>query len=97
MIKHYGPEKTEEIVKGWVANLAAPVFSNDTKLLEAIASRSSVEVGIANSYYYGRILDENPKFPVKLFWANQGERVLNRVLHVNVSGAGILKNSDNVN
>lgn len=95
MIEHYGPEKTEEIVKGWVANLAAPVFSNDTKLLEAIAS-GQCQVGIANSYYYGRILDENPKFPVKLFWANQGEGAEATGTHVNVSGAGIIKNSDNV-
>lgn len=95
MIEHYGPEKTEEIVKGWVANLAAPVFSNDTKLLEAIAS-GQCQVGIANSYYYGRILDENPKFPVKLFWANQGEGGEATGTHVNISGAGIIKNSDNV-
>lgn len=95
MIEHYGPEKTEEIVKGWVANLAAPVFSNDTKLLEAIAS-GQCQVGIANSYYYGRILDENPKFPVKLFWTNQGEGAEATGTHVNVSGAGIIKNSDNV-
>lgn len=95
MIEHYGPEKTEEIVKGWVANLATPVFSNDTKLLEAIAS-GQCEVGIANSYYYGRILEENPDFPVQIFWANQGEGAEATGTHVNVSGAGIIKNSDNV-
>lgn len=95
MIEHYGPEKTEEIVKGWVANLAAPVFSNDTKLLEAIAS-GQCQVGIANSYYYGRVLEENADFPVKIFWANQGEGAEATGTHVNVSGAGIIKNSDNV-
>ncbi|WP_193564698.1 MULTISPECIES: extracellular solute-binding protein [Psychrobacter] len=95
MIEHLGAQKTEEIVKGWVANLAAPVFSNDTKLLEAIAA-GQCEVGIANSYYYGRILDENPSFPVKLFWANQGEGAEATGTHVNVSGAGIIKSSDNV-
>lgn len=94
MIEHFGEERTEEIVKGWVANLAAPVFSNDTKMLEAIAS-GQCEVGIANSYYYGRILDENPDFPVKIFWANQGEGAEATGTHVNVSGAGIIKNSDN--
>ena len=95
MIEHYGPEKTEEIVKGWVANLAAPVFSNDTKLLEAIAS-GQCQVGIANSYYYGRVLEENADFPVKIFWANQGEGTEATGTHVNISGAGIIKNSDNV-
>ena len=95
MIEHYGAEKTEEIVKGWVANLAAPVFSNDTKMLEAIAS-GQCDVGIANSYYYGRILEENPDFSVKIFWANQGEGAEATGTHVNVSGAGIVKTSDNV-
>jgi len=90
MIEHMGAEKTEEIVRGWVANLATDVFSDDTSMLEAIAS-GQCEVGIANSYYYGRILDEKPDFPVKLFWANQGTTGA----HVNISGAGVVANSDN--
>ncbi|WP_230659004.1 extracellular solute-binding protein [Psychrobacter sp. I-STPA10] len=94
MIEHYGADKTEEIVKGWVANLAAPVFSNDTKMLEAIAA-GQCQVGIANSYYYGRILEDNPSFPVKIFWANQGNGPDDFGTHVNVSGAGIIKNASN--
>lgn len=90
MIEHLGAEKTEEIVRGWVANLATDVFSDDTSMLEAIAS-GQCEVGIANSYYYGRILDEKPDFPVKLFWANQGSTGT----HVNISGAGVVANADN--
>lgn len=90
MIEHLGAEKTEQIIRGWVDNLATDVFSDDTSMLEAIAS-GQCEVGIANSYYYGRILDENPDFPVKLFWANQGTTGT----HVNVSGAGVVANSDN--
>lgn len=94
LIEHYGADKTEEIVKGWVANLAAPVFSNDTKMLEAIAA-GQCEVGIANSYYYGRVLEDNPDFPVKLFWANQGDGAEDFGTHVNVSGAGVIKNASN--
>ncbi|MDO5769342.1 MAG: Fe(3+) ABC transporter substrate-binding protein [Psychrobacter sp.] len=90
MIEHHGAEKTEEIIRGWVANLATDVFSDDTSLLEAIAS-GQCEVGIANSYYYGRIMEEKPDFPVKLFWANQGSTGT----HVNISGAGVVANSDN--
>lgn len=90
MIDHMGAEKTTEVVKGWVNNLATDVFSNDTKLLEAIAARQC-GVGIANSYYYGRIVDKNPDFATKIFWANQG----GTGTHINVSGAGIIKNSDN--
>lgn len=90
MIEHLGAEKTEQVIRGWVDNLATDVFSDDVSMLEAIAA-GQCEVGIANSYYYGRILDEKPDFPVKLFWANQGTTGT----HVNVSGAGVTANSDN--
>lgn len=90
MIEHLGAEKTEEIIRGWVDNLATDVFSDDTSMLEAIAA-GQCEVGIANSYYYGRILDEKPNFPVKIFWANQGTTGT----HVNVSGAGVVTGLDN--
>lgn len=90
MIENLGEEKTEEIIRGWVANLATDVFSDDTSMLEAIAA-GQCEVGIANSYYYGRLLDEKPNFPVKIFWANQGTTGT----HVNISGAGVIANSDN--
>lgn len=90
MIAHLGAEKTEQVVKGWVANLATDVFSNDTKLLEAIAA-GQCQVGIANSYYYGRIVKKDPNFPVKVYWPNQGSTGV----HVNVSGAGVTKYAPN--
>jgi len=88
MIAAQGEAATERIVRGWVANLATDVFANDTQLLEAIAA-GQCDVGIVNTYYFGRILKERPDFPVKLFWANQGEGGV----HVNISGAGIAKHS----
>ncbi len=90
MIENLGEEKTEQVVRGWVDNLATDVFSNDTSMLEAIAA-GQCQVGLSNSYYYGRILDENPSFPVKIFWANQDTTGT----HVNVSGAGVVAGSDN--
>ena len=90
MIEHLGAEKTEAVIRGWVDNLATDVFSDDTALLEAIAA-GQCEVGIANSYYYGRLLEEKPTFPVKLFWANQGTTGT----HTNISGAGVVASSDN--
>ena len=90
MMEHLGEEKTEQVIRGWVDNLATDVFSDDTNLLEAIAA-GQCEVGIANSYYYGRLLDEKPNFPVKIFWANQGTTGT----HVNISGAGVVTGSDN--
>lgn len=90
MIENLGSDKTEQVIRGWVANLATDVFTDDTSLLEAIAA-GQCEVGLTNSYYYGRIIDEKPDFPVQLFWANQDTTGT----HVNVSGAGVVANSDN--
>ena len=71
-------------MRGWVANLATEPFSNDTRLMEAIAA-GQCDVGIVNTYYFGRLQRDNPALPVKLFWADQaGEGV-----HVNISGAGV--------
>lgn len=90
MIAEHGTEKTEKIVKGWVANLATDVFPDDTKLLEAIGA-GQCDVGVANTYYYGRLLDKKPDLPVAIFWANQN----GKGTHVNVSGAGITKHAKN--
>ena len=90
MIENLGEEKTEQIIRGWVANLATDVFSDDTSMLEAIAA-GQCEVGVANSYYYGRLFDEKPNFPVKIFWANQDTTGT----HINISGAGVIADSDN--
>jgi iron(III) transport system substrate-binding protein len=84
LIAQHGEAGTEEVVRGWVANLATNVFSNDTLLMKAIAA-GQCDVGIVNTYYFGRLLREEPTLPLKLFWADQqGAGV-----HVNVSGAGI--------
>lgn len=90
MIANQGQAKTEQIVKGWVANLATKPFSNDTALLEAI-SAGQCDVGIANTYYFGRLLDKKPNINVKVFFADQA----GKGTHVNVSGAGVVKHSDN--
>nr|NLU59721.1 extracellular solute-binding protein [Pseudomonas sp. BIGb0427] len=78
--------KTEEIIKGWVNNLSTDVFSDDTALLQAI-NAGQCDVGIVNTYYYGRLHKENPKLAVKLFWPNQADRGV----HVNLSGIGLTK------
>ena len=54
MIERLGEEKAEEIVRGWVANLATDVFSNDTALMEAIVA-GQCDVGIVNTYYLSLI------------------------------------------
>lgn len=90
LISEHGAEKAEKIVKGWVANLATDVFPDDTKLLEAIAA-GQCDVGIANTYYYGRLIEKKKDLSLSLFWANQATKGV----HVNVSGAGITKHAKN--
>ncbi len=90
MIEEHGVAKSEQIVKGWVANLATDVFPDDTKMLEAIAA-GQCDVGIANTYYYGRLMNKKPTLPVGIFWANQQAKGV----HVNVSGAGMTKHAKN--
>lgn len=89
MIAEHGVQGTEKIVRGWVDNLAAPPFSNDTAVMEAIMA-GQCDVGIVNTYYYGRLQKQQSDLPVALFWADQkGNGV-----HVNISGAGIVKAAD---
>ncbi|MDQ3511134.1 MAG: extracellular solute-binding protein, partial [Pseudomonadota bacterium] len=71
MIARLGAEPTEQIITGWVENLAAPPFANDTAVIEAVAA-GRCAVGIVNSYYLGRALRDDPDLPVTVFWANQG-------------------------
>lgn len=94
MIAKHGEAKAEEIARGWVANLATDVFTNDASLLKAIAA-GQCEVGIANTYYYGRILSKEPDFgqKVTLFWANQGDG--EGGAHVNLSGGGVTTHAKN--
>ena len=90
MIERHGDARAEEIVRGWVANLATDVFSNDNALMEAIAA-GQCDVGIVNTYYYGRLITDKPALPVGLFWANQdGSGV-----HINISGVGLTRHAPN--
>lgn len=90
MIAEKGEARTEAIVKGWVANLATAVFPDDTKMMEAIAA-GQCDVGISNTYYFGRLLEKQPNLPLALFWPNQNSSGV----HVNVSGAGVVKHAKN--
>lgn len=90
MIERLGAEKAEEIVKGWVSNLATDVFANDTSLMEAIVA-GQCDVGIVNTYYFGRLKAQQPEAPIALFWANQDSSGV----HVNISGVGMTKYAKN--
>ncbi len=88
LIYQLGEKRAEEVVRGWVAN-AIPIFSNDTAVLKAVAS-GQCQVGIVNTYYFGRLMKQSPELPLKLFWPNQQNSY---GVHVNISGAGVVKTS----
>jgi len=90
MIDTYGFEKTKDVVSGWISNLATDVFSNDTNALKAVSS-GQCGMTIVNTYYFARMLDDPQYENLSLFWANQDDRGV----HVNISGAGVVKTSEN--
>jgi iron(III) transport system substrate-binding protein len=93
MIVALGAQKAEQVVNGWVSNLAVAPFANDNKVVEAIHA-GQCDVGLVNTYYLARMLLDKPDLPIGLFWANQnGEGAAGRGVHVNISGAGITKAS----
>jgi len=83
LVAQHGEVKAQTIVDGWVANLATEVFPNDTDLLKAIDA-GQCDVGLVNTYYFGRLKRDKPELAVALAFPNAG-------VHVNVSGAGVTK------
>jgi iron(III) transport system substrate-binding protein len=90
MIAEHGEPQTEKIVRGWVANLATDPLSDDTRAMEFVAA-GRCDVTLVNTYYYGRLMENNPTLPLAIFWPNQN----NNGVHVNISGAGVTQFSKN--
>ena len=90
MIAQHGEKKTEEIVRGWVANLAAAPYAKDSKALEAV-NAGVADLTLVNTYYYGRMIKKDPGLPLVVFWPNQETTGV----HVNVSGGGLVKGAKN--
>ena len=84
MIARLGESQTEKVVRGWVANLATDPLPDDTKVMQAIAA-GQCDVGIVNTYYFGRLMKKVPSLKLALFWPNQNDSGV----HVNISGAGV--------
>src|SRR5918992_5930785 len=83
-----GPEATERMLRRWMAN-DPTILGSDVDVLEKIAD-GDCDVGLTNSYYLGRELEEDPDFPVAPVWADQD----GRGTHVNLSGIGVVRGSD---
>ena len=94
MMTEHGEEKAEQVVKGWVANLATDPFPDDTKAMEAVAA-GLCDVTVVNTYYFGRLMEKKPNLPLAIFWPNQTLKNKAAGVHVNVSGAGVAKYSRN--
>ena len=88
MVERLGEAEAEKTVRGWVDNLAVPPFSNDTKTMQAIAD-GQCDVGIVNTYYFGRLQKKTPGIKLALYWPDQQAKGV----HINISGAGISKYS----
>jgi iron(III) transport system substrate-binding protein len=83
-----GRAATERMLRRWMAN-DPDILGSDTDVLNAIAD-GDCDVGLTNSYYLGRELEEEPDFPVTLEWADQQ----GRGTHVNLSGLGAVRGTD---
>jgi iron(III) transport system substrate-binding protein len=94
MIHEYGEEKAEDIVRGWVGNLATSPFPDDTKAMEAVAA-GQCDATLVNTYYFGRLMEKKPNLPLAIFWPNQNLKNKAAGVHVNISGAGVTRHARN--
>ncbi len=96
LIEHWGEDKAEGWARGVVANFARAPKGGDTDQITAVAS-GECGVALANTYYYARIAvsakpeDRKRMAAVGFVWPNQNSFGT----HINVSGAGVLKNAPN--
>ena len=88
MLARLGEAETARVVGGWVTNLATEPFANDNQVREAIDA-GKCDVGIVNTYYFGRLAKERPGLKVAIAWPNQASSGV----HVNVSGAGVTRHA----
>ena len=96
LMNQIGAEATEEWARGIVANFARPPRGGDTDQIRGVAA-GECGVTIANSYYFVRLMnsdkaeDQQVVESVRFVWPNQETWGT----HINVSGAGMLKNAPN--
>ncbi len=96
MIAHHGEEEALAWAEGLKNNLAREPQGGDTDQLRGIVS-GECPIAVSNTYYFARALATNvdglTEGVEKIGWVfpNQADRGT----HVNVSGAGVLKNAPN--
>ena len=97
LIANLGEKNTEIWAKDFVKNFARKPQGNDRSQIIAV-SNGEADLAVANSYYIGIMLSgsagkeqQEAAKRVKIHFPNQNDRGV----HINISGAGILKNSPN--
>lgn len=94
LLEHDGAARTEQILKGIVANQARQPVGGDTDQIKAVAS-GECGVAISNSYYVARLLRSTKPEDVALMekvgivWPNQKSYGT----HVNIAGAGVARHA----
>lgn len=88
MIAKRGEEATRELLESWMAN-DPDIINSDGELMGAMAG-GECDLGLVNHYYLGRVLEEDPDFPVAPAWPDQD----GAGAHTNVSGVGVVTWTD---
>ena len=97
LIANHGVDATEAWAKDFVGNFARKPEGNDRAQIMAVAN-GEADIAVANSYYIGLMLSgkkgeeqQSAARKVELHFPSQN----GRGAHINVSGAGLLKNAPN--
>ncbi|MCX7303001.1 MAG: Fe(3+) ABC transporter substrate-binding protein [Hyphomicrobiales bacterium] len=96
-IAHWGPEKTEEWMKGLKANLGHKPDGADRTQAGAILA-GECDIALGNTYYVG-LMRANDKDPKEKEWGNAINVIFptfeNGLTHVNISGIALAKYAPN--
>jgi len=84
-----GEPAVRRMLERWMAN-DPQILGSDVDVLQAIAGDDGCDVGLTNSYYLGRELEDDPDFPVAPVWADQN----GPGTHLNLSGLGVVAATD---
>lgn len=94
MIAVHGEEKAKEWLEGLKNNLARKPQGNDRAQVKAI-KEGVCDVAIGNTYYYGKMLDNEEQRPwaesVNIVFPNQADRGMS----MNISGMSLIKDGPN--
>jgi len=96
LIDHLGEAKAEEWAKAVKSNLAREPKGGDTDQIKGVAA-GECELALVNTYYWARI-QRSDKADEKVIAERVGVIMPNQSTwgtHVNISGAGVLKNAPN--